>query len=377
MQSIAGKCFNESMDTEKKYWLAFSAFFQIGPKKFKILLDYFGSASKAWEASDQEIKSLGMGEKTTTNFLKFRTKFEIDKYIEKLNKNNIKILTLKDKLYPKLLSEIPDPPYLLYVKTNLDIDKLFESPCIAVVGTRNISTYGKFVTEKFVSELSDLGFTIVSGFVRGVDICSHKAAIKNKGKTIAVIGSGLLDIYPSSNMYFAKNILDNGAFISEFPLEMRAFPGNFPQRNRIVSGLSLGVLVIEAAQKSGTLITASHAADQGREVFAVPGPITSYFSKGTSKLIQKGAKLVTDITDIAEEFPDLIKSKVIKLSQDYLNLSIEEKAVVDILKKMPVSLDELVSKSKSAPNRLITIVSLLEIKGIIEKVNGMLYYKKV
>lgn len=215
-------------------------------------------------------------------------------------------LTLKDKNYPKLLREISNPPPVLYVQTSRKLEEIFANPAISVVGTRNISSYGRIVTQKITRDLVQHGFTIVSGLARGVDVCAHQTALVHSGLTIAILGSGIDCIYPPEHLRIANQIAQNGAIISEFPLGTRASALNFPRRNRIISGLSLGVVVTEASQKSGTMITASYAADYGREVFAVPGPITSYYSKGTSELIKKGAKMVTEVQDILEEFPDLV-----------------------------------------------------------------------
>lgn len=212
-------------------------------------------------------------------------------------------LTLKDKNYPKLLREIANPPAVLYIKTLKSLEEIFTRPAVAVVGTRNISSYGRIVTQKITKDLVKHGITIVSGLAKGVDVCAHITALENNGLTIAVLGSGIDSIYPAEHLRIANQIVENGALISEFPLGTRASPGNFPIRNRIISGLSLGVVITEAAEKSGTMITASFAADQGREVFAVPGPITSPYSAGTSALIRKGAKIVTNINDILEELP--------------------------------------------------------------------------
>ena len=212
-------------------------------------------------------------------------------------------LTIKDSNYPKLLREISSPPPVLYVNTSRPLEELFKNPAIAVVGTREITYYGRTVTQEITRDLVKRGIMIVSGLARGVDICAHTTALESNGLTIAVLGSGLDCVYPAEHQRIAKIISENGAVISEFPLGTRPNSPNFPRRNRIISGLSLGVVVTQAAERSGTMITASFAADQGREVFAVPGPITSPYSRGTAVLINKGAKLVTNVNDILEELP--------------------------------------------------------------------------
>ena len=360
------------MDNEKSYWLAFNAFFLIGPKKFALLLKYFGSAKIAWEVPDKEIREINLGTKTTEKFLLFRKTFDIGKYLQKIEKEGITVLTLNDKDYPKLLKEIADPPPVLYVKSNISLDNLFLRPAIAVVGTRNISSYGRVVTQKITQGLVDRRITIVSGLARGIDVCSHKTAIEAGGLTLAVLGSGIDQIYPAEHLRIAEEITQHGALVSEFPLDMRAYPGNFPIRNRIISGLSLGVVVTEAAEKSGTMITASYAADQGREVFAVPGPITSPLSAGTSALLKKGAKLVTKVEDILEELPSM-KGSDPRIQGSDPNITEEEKKILEILAKGPLSLDELVRISGSPASKILSLVTLMELKGVLKKIGNVIY----
>lgn len=210
-------------------------------------------------------------------------------------------VSIDDKIYPPLLKEIQNPPRQLYINSKIDINKLFRTKTIAVVGTRNITTYGREVTKKITLELVKNGFVIVSGLARGIDYIAHQTALDQGGLTIAVLGCGLDRIYPAEHARLALEIIKNGALVTEFPLHTQITRQNFPIRNRIISGLSLGVVICEAAEKSGTMITASFAADQGREVFAIPGPITSPTSSGVSALLKKGAKLVTNVHDILEE----------------------------------------------------------------------------
>jgi len=289
------------MDKEEIYWLAFNAFQGIGPARFKLLLEYFGSAQKAFEASAEELTKIGLSKNLVLKFLNFRENFDPNSYFLRVKKMGIEIITYENKNYPKLLKEISESPFLLYVKSK-NIKEIFNLKAIAIVGTRTPTNYGKKITEMIVKQLVDKGWVIVSGLARGIDRVAHQTAIKSKGLTIAVLGTSLDYIYPPENKTLAEEIFqNNGAVISEFPLGAKIEPGNFPARNRIISGLSFGVVVTEAACDSGSLITASWAANQGREVFAVPGPVTSKFSAGTSELIKKGAKLVWDVNDILEE----------------------------------------------------------------------------
>lgn len=220
---------------------------------------------------------------------------------ELLDSLHIRKLTVQDKIYPKLLREIQSPPKILYIKSNLNLNNLFNTKMIAVIGTRKMSSYGREVTEKITSDLVKAGFTIVSGLARGIDYIAHKTALDNGGLTIAVLGNGLERIYPAEHSRLANEIIDRGALITEFPLHSPIYKSNFPTRNRIIAGLSQGVVVCEAAEKSGTMITASFAADFGREVFAIPGPITLKTSQGISRLLREGAKLTTNVHDILEE----------------------------------------------------------------------------
>lgn len=289
------------MDEQIKYWLAFNVFEGIGPLRFKLLLEYFGTAEKAYKATTTQLLKIGLSERLVLKFDEFRKSFNLDSYFLRVSELGIQVLTFVDKNYPKVLKQIQDYPFILYVKTN-NISKIFKQKAIAIVGTRTPTVYGIKTTEMFAEQLVKKGFVVVSGLARGIDKIAHEAAIKNNGLTIAVLGTGFDNIYPPEHRYLVEKIVKTGgAVISEFPLGTKIEAGNFPARNRIISGLSLGVLITEAAKDSGSLITASHAANQGREVFAVPGPVTSKFSAGTSELIKKGAKLVYDFNDILEE----------------------------------------------------------------------------
>ncbi len=289
---------------EKKYWIAFNVFWEIGPTRFKLLCDFFGSAKKAFTATDGQLRKIGLGEKPVNSFLSFRKSFNFDSYYLRLKKLRIEVICLEDNNYPKLLREISNPPFLFYVKIKdtAYINKLFKRKAIAVVGTRKITDYGKQVTRKITSDLVAKDFVIVSGLARGVDKVAHETTINSKGLTFAVLGCGLDIVYPPEHADLEEKIIESGGMIiGEFPLGTPPNPENFPLRNRIISGLSLGVVVTEAAEKSGSLITASCAAEQGREVFAIPGPITSSLSLGNSELLKKGAKVVTKVEDILEE----------------------------------------------------------------------------
>ncbi len=270
----------------------------LGAIRLKALLEYFKDSKVAWEASEYELLKLGIYKSTVNRLIEVRKKLDPESYAEKIEGSGIKWVTIFDKSYPKLLAQIYDPPVILYYRGKPDWNR----KAIAVVGTRRISSFGQRTTEEFTKGLVKEGLTIVSGLARGVDTEAHSTAIRGKGQTIAVLGSGLNNIYPPENRSLAKKIADGfGAVISEFPPDYPSLPGNFPARDRIISGLSSAVLVIEAAEKSGSLITAKFALEQGREVFAVPGSITAYFSKGTNNLIQEGAGAVFNPDELLEE----------------------------------------------------------------------------
>lgn len=286
---------------EKEAWIAFSTFPLIGPARFLLIKDYFGSAKKAWEAPKEKYLEIGLSNSLMGKFENHRRTFDLPSYLLRLKKLNIRTITIEDKSYPERLKKIDYAPFLLYVRGISDLGKMAQKS-IAVVGTRKMTSYGQKVTERLVTGLVKSGVTIVSGLALGIDFVAHRIALESGGKTIAVLGNGLDDIYPPKNKKMGEKLVASkrGLLVSEYPLGYPLSPQNFPVRNRIVSGLSLGVLVIEGAEKSGTLTTASAAAVQGRDVFAVPGPVTSPMSKAPNFLIKNGAKLVESADDILE-----------------------------------------------------------------------------
>jgi len=355
---------------EKKYWLGFSVFNGIGPKRFKLLYDYFGSARKIWQAKREELLETGLPAKIVGDLTRFRQKFTPDFYSSWLAKKEIKFLTLLDKNYPKNLKQIDDSPFVLYYKGSI---KKEDDLAIGVVGTRRPTVYGREVTENLVADLVGCGLTIVSGMARGIDSIAHKMAIEFGGRTIAVFACGLDVIYPPENRKLSEAIIQSGAIVSEFPPGIKPSLGSFPYRNRIISGLSLGVLVTEGANRSGSLITASRAADQGREVFAVPGPITSRMSGATAKLLKDGAKIVRDVSDILEELK--IEARGQKLEARGGDSS-EEQLLLEILKDGALHIDEIVRRAKIATGKVCSLMTMMEIKGKVRNLGGMTYTLK-
>jgi len=355
------------MKSDLPYYIALAAVPGIGPVHFKILLKHFKTAEAVWKASDNTLQK-ALTPALFRQLTQFRKSFNINKYLDKIISKNINIITTDDNNYPKLLKEISDPPPVLYIRGEIPTEILNQT--IAVVGTRKMTTYGREVTEVLVRDLVAAGFTIVSGLARGIDSYAHRVTVGNGGKTIAVLGGGVDTIYPSENISLAEEIAKgNGAVISEFPLGMQPVPGNFPARNRIISGLSLGVLVTEAGEDSGSLITAGLAGEQGREVFAVPGPIYSKLSYGPAELIKQGAKLVMNVGDILEELNIDVRSKMSDL-REVKGDTEEEQVIIDLLKNGPVHVDEITRSSKLPTAKVGSILSLIEIKGKIKSLGG-------
>ena len=308
--------------TERDAYIGYAAFPGIGPQRFKLLVDYFGSAKNAWEQPGQKLLEIGLGPRLAEKFLNFRDHFLPSSYEKELLAKEIKIFSRIDREYPQRLREIPDPPIAIFVKGELVTQ---ERSFIGVVGTRKPSLYGRDITDKLARELTLSGLDIVSGMARGIDSIAHRSCLALQGYTIAVLGCGVDIIYPPEHKDLYGEIIGRGgAVISEVPPGHTVLKGLFPARNRIISGLSLGVIVTEGTEDSGSLITARYALDQGREVFAVPGPITSNLSAGPTKLIKQGAKLVTGVQDILEE----LNIKMIPL-RHLINKRVERKGSVE------------------------------------------------
>ncbi len=359
---------------ESDYWTFFNAFFLFGPKKLQLILQHFASLKKAWNSSQNTLSELNLGKNTLQKFDEFKKTFNGQEYLDKIHRLKLEVVTLLDDNYPKSLKEIYDPPAVLYFRSELNLKDIFRRNCIAVVGSRAITSYGKIVTQKITAGLVRENIVIVSGLARGVDICAHRTALEKGGLTVAVLGCGLDRIYPANHVQFAEEIIKKGALVSEFPLGMPARPENFPIRNRIISGLSMGLIVTEAAQKSGTLITAGFAADQGKDVFCVPGPITSPNFEGVASLLKKGAILITQVSDILQELGIAEAGKKDKF-YDIKNLDKSEECVVKALVSGPMKIDAIVRHTGLDTSLVISTITRLEIKGAVANDNGMIYSK--
>ncbi|MBF8249771.1 MAG: Protecting protein DprA protein [Candidatus Levybacteria bacterium] len=346
----------------------------MGPAKFRKLLVEFGTAKAAWEAPRPGLAKL-IGEENAAKFKRFCSEFSIEGYLKQLKEKDVWFVTLLDEDYPQILKEIKNPPFVLYGRGNSSVLSVRSGPPIAVVGARRTTQYGREVTKLLTTELVLAGFTIVSGLALGVDAISHLTALENDGKTIAVLGCGVDCCSPMENFNLYNSILEKGnCIVSEFPLGMKPAQWTFPARNRIIAGLSQAVLVTEGAEDSGSLITAKFALKFNRKVFAVPGPITSQMSKGPYALIQKGAKLVTSGEDILKELKaqsSKVKTKI--QSSKISNATREELIILKLLENEPLHFDELVRRAKLKSSKLSSILSLMEIKGMIRSLAGGTY----
>jgi DNA processing protein len=327
---------------------------------------------RAFNAPLKELIRAGIDEKTAEEFVIFKHQVEPDRLLENLNKEKIKILTIDDPAYPKLLKQIYDPPLLIYYRGQ---PEAFTDFTLAVVGTRKFTTYGQQVTEKIVRELVANQLTIVSGLALGIDTLAHAAAVDAGGKTIAVLGSGLdqQSIFPSQNRYLADKIEAHGGLIlTEYALGTPPLSHHFPRRNRLISGLSLGTLVIEAGEKSGAVITAMHALEQNRDVFAIPGNIYSPYSAGTNSLIKMGAKLIASAKDIIESL-NLAEAVAFTENKKVIPESPEEELILAKLNYEPIHVDELVRLTKLDTSVINSTLTIMEMKGIIKNLGSMQY----
>jgi len=365
-----------------KYWIALKSIEGVGNLGFKNLVDAFGSPKNVFDASLQTLKVIpGIGEKTAANIRDFNGWKLADENLMLAEKLKAGIVTYQDPLYPGNLLNIYDFPVLLYVKGLLSNDDIN----IAVVGSRTASTYGTFSTERLCRNLAWNGITVVSGMARGIDAAAHRGALAAKGRTIAVLGCGIDIVYPPENRSLYEAIAGNGAVVSEFPFSTPPLAQHFPLRNRIISGLSLGVVVVEATEKSGSLITAKLALDQGREVFAVPGTIDSPGSKGTHRLIKEGAKLVEDVQDILEELhPQLSIPLTQRVPKEdgtpdvpgADSLKETEKTVLEVLTRRAVDVDTIIEKTGFKAKDVLSILLSLELNGHIEQKAGKRFLRK-
>lgn len=355
------------------YLLALHSIDGLGPIRLKAILDYFKDAKLSWEARGDELINLGIPKNVVSILIETRRQLNPLEYANSIRNSGIKWLTIFDENYPKSLKEIYDPPVVLYYKGEILSS---DENAIGIVGTRKITGYGKVVTEQFTKDLVLAGLTIISGLARGVDSVAHKTAIEQKGRTLAVLGGGLNNIFPFENINLATQISSGfGAIISEFPPDHPSMPGNFPARNRIISGLSKAVLVTEAASDSGSLITARVAVEQGKDVFAIPGPITSLLSEGPLDLIKTGAKAVSRPQEILDELGIKKGVRVKPEEEGEIELSEEEKKIMELLGNETMHLDEIGRIIKYPSSKVSALLLRMEISGKIISLGSGNYCK--
>ncbi len=359
-------------NNDLKYLIALTHFPKFGPVRMARIKKRFPFWKDAFHASTEALVRAGIEENIADEFAAARSGIDPDGIMEKLAKENIKTVAIDDKLYPKPLKEIYSPPALLYYKGKLPENEEFN---IAVVGSRKYSSYGQMAAERIVEDLAKNNLTIVSGLALGIDALAHNAALKARGRTIAVLGSGLdkQSIYPYSNRYLADKIAaSGGAVISEFPVGSPPLKHHFPQRNRVISGLSLGTLVIEASKKSGSLITAQFALEQNREVFAVPGSIYSPNSDGANDLIKKGAKVAVCAADIMEAL-DLAQISSFIDNKKIIPETPEEENLLNYMEKEPIHINDLIRLTKLDTNIINSTLVIMEMKGMVKNLGNMEY----
>ena len=337
--------------------------------RLRALLDAFGDAESAWNANPAQLRAAGLGRKTADTFLRARETMDLDKELTRVHARGFQVLSLDDRNYPEHLAEIHSPPLVLYIWGELLPQ---DQVAAAIVGTRRATPYGRAVARDLASGLAGSGVTIVSGLARGIDGVAHQAALEAGGRTIAVLGSGLDQIYPPEHRKLASSIAEAGAVISDYPLGTRPEGGNFPPRNRIISGLSLAVIVVQAGDRSGALITANFAADQGRDVFGVPGRIYDRGSKGVNRLIGQGAFPATSVDDVLEVLNLDIAARAAPAA---LPEDKTERIVLGSLGPDPIHIDELLARCELPIAELTACLSMLELRGQARQVGGMHYVR--
>lgn len=366
---------------EQRYWIALNLIPNLTSRKIQMLLGQFSSPGEIWRASPQRFARIHAFSRSAETFVRHRQRLNeergVERELEEIRRRGLRVLTLADPDYPRPLRAIANPPPVLYVQGDyIEKDEL----AIAVVGTRNPSSYGLMIAEKLSQELAEIGFTIVSGLARGVDAAAHRGALRASGRTLAVLGGGFAHLYPRENRSLATEIAECGGVMSEFPI--RALPDRwtFPRRNRVISGLARGTLIVEAPQKSGALITARCALEQNREVFAVPGPITRRSHDGPHRLIQQGAKLVADIDDVLAEFSDLqetlsVGGKSRRRERERPRLTTLEARVLDVLEFEPTHFNDVVERAEITTSEASFALFQLMGKDLVKELNGKRYAK--
>ncbi len=369
--------------TSREAYIALNMVDGVGPIRVRALRDRFGEPQAILSASKTDLMQVdGVGEEVARSIISWREKVDLDAELQRIEKSGVHVISRDDAEYPKHLREIYDPPLVLYVRGSLTER---DSLAIAVVGSRRTSLYGQDMARKLAFQLARVGVTVVSGLARGIDTSAHNGALQAKGRTVAVIGCGIDIVYPAENKKLADEIVEKGgAVVTEFPFGVQPDRQNFPMRNRIISGWSLGVVVVEANLKSGALITANQAGEQGRQVFAVPGRADSILSKGANKLIKDGAKLTEDVEDILSEFEYLLPKMAMKPAEPglegegtkpALQLSETEEKVMAQIGNEEVAIDEIIRASGLTTACVSATLLALEMKRLIRQLPGKQYVR--
>jgi len=354
---------------DKRYWVGFNLIKGIGAVRLQALRDHFGDLALAWQAPGDALQAAGLSSKLAERVAQVRASVDLEKYMAQVAAQGISILTWEDDLYPVRLKEIDQPPPVLYVRGTLTTE---DSWAVAVVGTRRVSAYGRQVTEELASFLAANGVTVVSGLARGVDAIAHQSALKSGGRTIAVLGCGVDRIYPPEHTQLAEKMIASGALLSDYASGTPPEASNFPPRNRIISGLSMAVVVVEAGETSGALITAQFAVDQGREVFAVPGNILAPQSKGTNRLIAQGARPMLSGRDLLDVL-NLTRVTEQRAVRKALPTDEIEAKLMSVLSHEPLHMDEIRNQTGLPIERVSATLVMMELKGLVRQVGGMNY----
>jgi len=357
------------MMDQRKYWIGFNLVKGIGAVRFQQIQNYFGDLSVAWHAPTEAFQEIGLPDRVLKNLFSLRHDIDLDQVYDSILQTNTTVLTLMDDQYPRLLKEIDQAPPVLYVNGTLTPADEF---AVAIVGTRRVTAYGQQVTRDMSTYLAGHGLTIVSGLARGVDALAHQHAVQAGGRTIAVLGSGVDVIYPPEHRKLAEAIVDHGAVISDYPLGTQPEGINFPPRNRIISGLSLATIVVEAGERSGALITADFAVEQGRDVFAVPGNVFSPACRGTNRLIQKGAYAMVSPQDVLDVL-DLSQVEDYKDARQTLPKDTTEARILQVMGYEPIHVDEICHETGYPIEQVSAALTMMELKGMVQHVGGMRY----
>jgi DNA processing protein len=355
----------------RAYWIAFNKVLGIGPARLRAILETCGSIEAAWRAPIQQLQAAKLDRRSIENLLQARRDIDPEQELDRVRKAGVQVLTWDDADYPASLRDIDASPPVLYLHGRLTSQ---DEWAIAIVGTRRASTYGREVAQKLATQLAQQGITVVSGLALGIDTVAHRAAIDAGGRTLAVLGSGVDQIYPPQNRAVAMAIAEQGAIMSDYPLGTRPEAGNFPPRNRIVSGLSRGVIIVEASERSGALITAQFAADQGRELFAVPGSILSPGSAGCNMLIQQGAIPLLSVDDVLEQLNLTHLSERID-ARAAVPADPQEQKLLTWMSTQPCHIDELVRSTALPASQVSSLLTVMELKGLVRQVAAMTYVK--